>query len=55
LVLRSGQIENSFAELKPRSRNAQFTEKSVSGKAGVGGVPLKFTVGDGTLKISEVK
>jgi hypothetical protein len=54
-VLRSGQIENSFAELKPRSRNAQFTEKSISAKAGVGGVPLKFTVGDGTLKISEVK
>ncbi len=54
-VLRSGQIENSFAELKPKSRNAQFTEKSISAKAGNGGVPLKFTVGDGTLKISEVK
>lgn len=54
-VLRTGQIENSFAELKPKSRNAQFTDKSISAKAGVGGVPLKFTVGDGTLKISEVK
>lgn len=54
-VLRSGQIENSFNELKPKTRNAQFTEKSISAKAGNGGVPLKFTVGDGTLKISEVK
>ena len=55
VVLRTGQVENSFAELKPKSRNAQFTEKAISAKAGAGGVPLKFTVGDGTLKISEVK
>ncbi len=54
-VLRTGQIENSFAELKPKARNAQFTEKSISAKSGTGGVPLKFTVGDGTLKISEIK
>lgn len=54
-VLRTGQIENTFAELKPKTRNAQFTEKAISAKAGNGGVPLKFTVGDGTLKISEVK
>lgn len=54
-ILRSGQIENTFAELKPKSRNVKFTEKSVAAKAGNGGVALKFTVGDGTLKISEVK
>ncbi len=54
-VLRTGQIENSFAELKPKAKNVQFTEKAISAKAGNGGVPLKFTVGDGTLKISEVK
>lgn len=54
-ILRTGQIENTFAELKPKTRTAQFTEKSVVAKAGNGGVPLKFTVGDGTLKISEVK
>ncbi len=54
-VLRTGQIENSFAELKPKLRNIKFTDKSISAKAGIGGVPLKFTVGDGTLKISEVK
>ncbi len=54
-VLRTGQIENSFGELKPKTRNVKFTDKSISAKAGVGGVPLKFTVGDGTLKISEFK
>jgi hypothetical protein len=54
-VLRTGQIENSFAELKPKKRDEPFTEKAISAKAGIGGVPLKFTVGDGTLKISEVK
>jgi hypothetical protein len=54
-VLRTGQIENTFAELKPKTRNVKFTDKSISAKAGSGGVPLKFTVGDGTLKISEVK
>ena len=54
-VLRTGQIENTFAELKPKARNIKFTEKSISAKAGMGGVSLKFTVGDGTLKISEVK
>jgi hypothetical protein len=54
-VLRTGQIENSFGELKPKTRNIKFSEKSISAKAGNGGVPLKFTVGDGTLKISEVK
>lgn len=54
-VLRSGQVENTFGELKPKTRNVKFTEKSISAKAGNGGVPLKFTVGDGTLKISEVK
>lgn len=52
-VLRTGQIENTFAELKPKARNVNFTEKSVSARAGNGGVPLKFTVGDGVLKISE--
>lgn len=54
-VLREGQIENTFAELKPKVRNVKFTEKSISAKAGAGGVPLKFTVGDGSLKISEAK
>ncbi len=54
-ILRSGAIENSFANLKPRSRKDVFTEKAIAAVSGNGGVPLKFTVGDGQLKISEVK
>lgn len=54
-VLRTGQIENSFSELKPRDRKTQFTEKSVIARAGNGGIPLNFTVGDGILKIAEFK
>ena len=54
-ILRSGAIENSFAELKPRHRKDAFTEKTIAAISGHGGVPLKFTVGDGQLKISQVK
>lgn len=50
-ILRSGKIINEFAELKPRTRNAPFTEKSIAAKSGVGGISLKFTVGDGELRI----
>lgn len=52
-ILRTGRIENGLLGLKPRMRKVEFTDKSVSAKSGVGGVSLKFTVGDGTLKISE--
>lgn len=52
-VLRTGQIENSYGLLKPRER-AKFTDKSINAKAGNGGAQLSFTVGDGTLKISEI-
>lgn len=54
-ILRTGQIENSFAELKPRTRTTKFTDKSIVANAGNGGVPLTFTVGDGTLKIAQFK
>ncbi|MBC7901407.1 MAG: hypothetical protein H7070_15290 [Saprospiraceae bacterium] len=54
-ILRTGKIENTYADLKPKTRKALFTEKLVAAKSGVGGVPLKFTVGDGTLKIFELK
>lgn len=50
-VLRNGQIENSFKNLKPRDRT-KFTEKTVVAKTGNGGASLAFTVGDGTLKLS---
>ena len=51
-ILRTGKIENSFADLKPRVRKGEFTDKSVVAKSGAGGIPMKFTVGDGTLKLS---
>ncbi len=51
-VLRTGKVENMYEPLKPRPRTA-FTEKSVVGKAGNGGVSLKMTVGDGLITISE--
>lgn len=53
-VLRTGRIENGYEGFKPRNRNAKFTERSVAATAGSGTIPLKFTVGDGTLKISEM-
>lgn len=54
-ILRTGKIENGFAELKPRERKQQFTETSIVAKSGTGGVPLKFSVGDGTMKILQDK
>lgn len=51
-ILRTGKIENTFTALKPRDRT-QFTEKLIYAKSGNGGVRFNFTVGDGTLKISE--
>ncbi len=50
-VLRNGQIENNYKELKPKDRT-RFTDKSIIAKAGSGGVALNFTVGDGNLKIA---
>lgn len=53
-VLRNGKIESSLTTLKPRNRT-KFTDKQMSAKAGNGGAPLTFTVGDGTLKMSPAK
>jgi hypothetical protein len=50
-ILRSGKIENAYTGLKPRVRKEGFTDKSIVAKSGAGGIPLKFTVGDGTLKL----
>lgn len=50
-VLRNGKIENSLTTLKPRDRS-KFSEKTMLAKAGNGGALLSFTVGDGTLKMS---
>ena len=54
VILRTGKVENAFTDYKPRDRHAAFTDRSVIAKAGNGGIPLKFTVGDGTLKLSEL-
>lgn len=50
-VLRTGRIENTIGELKPRDRKIAFSDKSVMARMGVGGPSLKFTVGDGILKL----
>jgi hypothetical protein len=50
-VLRSGKIENSLTSIKPRERS-KFSEKTMLAKVGSGGTLLSFTVGDGTLKMS---
>ncbi len=50
-ILRSGKIENALLDLKSRDRKVQFTERSIIAKRGVGGASLKFTVGDGTLRM----
>lgn len=50
-ILRTGSIENGFEGFKPRVRKVEFTDKSIVAKAGMGGVALKFSVGDGTMKI----
>ena len=54
IVLRTGTIENLFPDLKPRDRKVPFTERSIIAKAGVGGVSLKFSVGDGTLRLDKL-
>jgi hypothetical protein len=53
-ILRTGKIENGYAGFTPRVRRAEFTDKSIVAKSGVGGTSMKFTVGDGTLKISTI-
>ena len=54
-ILRTGKIENAFTEFKPRVRKQEFTETSIVARSGTGGIPLKFSVGDGTMKIFQDK
>lgn len=51
-VLRTGKIENLYEFLKPRAQT-KFSEKLINAKSGSGGATLSFTVGDGSLKLSE--
>lgn len=54
-VLRTGAIQNAITDLKPRDRKIAFTDRSIAAKAGVGGAPLKFTVGDGSIKLARLE
>ncbi len=54
-VLRTGKIDNTYADLKPKTRKDVFTDKLIAAKSGTGGIPLKFTVGDGALNIFQMK
>jgi hypothetical protein len=51
MILKAGAIENKLGSLTPRNRKLPFTERMMAAKTGVGGPQLKFTLGDGTLKI----
>lgn len=53
-ILKSGSIENLIPDLKPRDRKVPFTDRSIIAKAGVGGAPLKFTVGSGNMKLERL-
>jgi hypothetical protein len=54
MILRNGQIENTVPDLKQRDRKTPFTDHLIIAKAGVGGAALKFTVGDGTLRMERL-
>ena len=51
-VLRTGKLDNTYKRLKPM-RLTKFTDKNIYARAGSGGAELKFTVGDGNLKIAD--
>ncbi len=51
-VLRTGKIDNSYELLEPVERT-KFTDTAIMAKAGNGGANLSFTVGDGSLRISD--
>lgn len=53
-VLRSGKVENELEFLKPQDRT-KFSSNFIQAKSGNGGATLNLTVGDGNLKISQIK
>lgn len=54
-ILRSGKIESSLIGLKPRDRKTPFTEQAIIATAGNGGIPMKFTVAEGTLRLRPIQ
>lgn len=51
-IIRTGEIENSYAGLKPMERTTA-TPKAITGRAGTGGALLNLKVSDGTVRIAE--
>lgn len=54
-ILRTGKIENTYPVLKPRTQRNSVAGKLIAAKLGTGGRSMKFTVGDGTLNIFELR
>ncbi|MEP6706436.1 MAG: hypothetical protein ABJC05_02890 [Pyrinomonadaceae bacterium] len=53
-VLRLGTIQNDYPDLEPRERGS-ITPRSMRARAGAGGAMFRFTLGDGTLRIKQLK
>lgn len=51
MVLRTGTIYNIIEGMTPRDRKVEPTERLMQMKAGVGGPRVKFTVGDGSIRL----
>lgn len=51
-VLRLGEVKNSFPDLQPRAHNS-ITQQSIRARTGTGGATLSFTVGDGSIVITQ--
>lgn len=52
-ILRTGSIKNNYAGLKPKVRKAEFTDRAILAKSGLGGPVLKFAVTDGTIELGQ--
>ena len=51
-VLRLGEIKSTFPDLKPRE-SSSVSRQSMRARVGNGGATLSFTVGDGTIQITQ--
>lgn len=54
-ILRTGKIESTYNGLTPVYQTVPFTEKFMDARVGVGGISMKYAVGDGTLNFMETK
>lgn len=54
-ALNGGSVVNEFPSLKIRDDRIPFTERSISARVGNGGVPIKLTTGNGTVKLKSPK